>query len=242
MMRSEPRVPVRLQEQESGWPRAAVETVRREWLIAFRNRQDLMNPLVFFVLIVSLFPLGVSPEPEFLRQAGPGIVWVAALLSILLSLNLLFRNDYADGHLEQWVLSPQPLALLALARVAAVWVTTVLPLVLLVPVLAVMLHLSPGTGLVLVLTLLVGTPVLVLVGAIGAALTVSLRGSGVLLVLIMTPFYVPVLIFGTGAVTAAVEGASITGHLALLGAMLSLAVVLAPLAIAGALRISVSNG
>lgn len=241
-MRVEPRSPVTFEQSGVGWPRAMWETVRREWLIAFRNRQDLINPLVFFVLIVSLFPLGVTPEAAFLREAGPGIIWVAALLSILLSLNLLFRNDYADGHLEQWVLSPQPLALLALARVAAVWVTTVLPLVLLVPVLGVMLHLTASTGYVLVLTLLIGSPVLVLVGAIGAALTVSLRGSGVLLVLIMTPFYVPVLIFGSGAVTAAVAGGSIIGHLALLGAMLSLAVVLAPLAIAGALRISVSNG
>lgn len=240
-MHVESRSPVRFEEAGGGWLRAVQETVCREWLIAFRNRQDLINPLVFFVLIVSLFPLGVTPEADFLREAGPGIIWVAALLSILLSLNLLFRNDYADGHLEQWVLSPQPLALLALARVAAVWVTTVLPLLLLVPVLGVMLHLSVSTGYVLVLTLLIGSPVLVLVGAIGAALTVSLRGGGVLLVLIMTPFYVPVLIFGTGAVMAAAEGGSITGHLALLGAMLSLAVVLAPLAIAGALRVSVSN-
>ena len=240
-MHVEPRSPVRFEESGGGWLRAVRETVKREWVIAFRNRQDLINPLVFFVLIVSLFPLGVSPEEAFLREAGPGIIWVAALLSILLSLNLLFRNDYADGHLEQWVLSPQPLALLALARVAAVWVTTVLPLLLLVPVLGVMLHLSVSTGCVLLLTLLIGSPVLVLVGAIGAALTVSLRAGGVLLVLIMTPFYVPVLIFGTGAVMAADGGGSLTGHLALLGAMLSLAVVLAPLAIAGALRISVSN-
>ena len=240
-MREEPRSTVKFEEPGGGWLRAAWQTVSREWLIAFRNRQDLINPLVFFVLIVSLFPLGVSPGEAFLREAGPGIIWVSALLAILLSLNLLFRNDYANGHLEQWVLSPQPLALLALVRVAAVWVTTVLPLVLLVPLLSVMLHLSVSTARVLVLTLLIGSPVLVLVGAIGAALTVSLRSGGVLLVLIMTPFYVPVLIFGTGAVMAATEGGSITGHLALLGAMLSLAVVLAPLAIAGALRISVSN-
>ncbi len=240
-MHEESRSPIRFEEPGGGLLRAVRQTLGREWLIAFRNRQDLINPLVFFVLIVSLFPLGVSPGEAFLREAGPGIVWVAALLSILLSLNLLFRDDYANGHLEQWVLSPQPLALLALIRVIAVWITTVLPLVLLVPVLGVMLHLSASTGYVLVLTLLIGSPVLVLVGAIGAALTVSLRSGGVLLVLIMTPFYVPVLIFGTGAVTVATEGGSITGHLALLGAMLSLAVVLAPLAIAGALRISVSN-
>lgn len=241
-MRAEPRAPVHFDAVDSGWARAGFETMRREWLIAFRNRQDLVNPLVFFVLIVSLFPLGITPEAEFLREAGPGIIWVAALLSILLSLNLLFRNDYSDGHLEQWVLAPQPLAMLVLARLATVWVTSVLPLVLVTPLLGVMLHLKAPTGYVLVLTLLVGSPVLLLVGAIGAALTVSLRGSGVLLVLIMTPLYVPVLIFGTGAVTAAAQGGAITGHVALLGAMLALAIVLAPLAVAGALRISVANG
>ncbi|TDT39281.1 heme exporter protein B [Halospina denitrificans] len=241
-MQPESRTPVTLRESGDGLIRAGVTTFRRELLIAFREKQDVINPLVFFVLIVSLFPLGISPETEFLRDAGAGIIWVAALLAILLSLNMLFRNDYADGYLEQWVLSPQPLAMMALVRVSAVWVASVVPLLLLVPLLGLMLHLPAERIGVLTLTLLMGSPVLLLIGAIGAALTVSVRNSGMLLALLMTPFYVPVLIFGTGAVTAFGQGASITGHLAILGAMLALAIVLAPLAIAAGLRMSVANG
>lgn len=241
-MQPEPRTTVTLTQSSQGLLRAAMTTFHRELLIAFRDKQDVINPLVFFVLIVSLFPLGISPETEFLRSAGGGIIWVAALLAILLSLNMLFRNDYADGYLEQWVLSPQPLAMMVLVRVCAVWVVSVVPLLLLVPLLGLMLHLPSDRISVLTLTLLMGSPVLLLIGAIGAALTVSVRSSGVLLALLMTPFYVPVLIFGTGAVTAASEGIPITGHLAILGAMLVLTIVLAPFAIAAGLRMSVANG
>ena len=241
-MKPESPTPVTLRNADYGLIRAGVTTFRREILIAFREKQDVINPLVFFLLIVSLFPLGISPETEFLRGAGAGIIWVAALLAILLSLNMLFRNDYADGSLEQWVLAPQPLAMMVLVRVSAVWVAAVIPLLLLVPLLGLMLYLPADRIGVLTLTLLMGSPVLLLIGAIGAALTVSVRNSGMLLALLMTPFYVPVLIFGTGAVTAFGEGGSITGHLAILGAMLVLALVLAPFAIAAGLRMSVANG
>jgi heme exporter protein B len=209
---------------------------------AFRQPQDLLNPLLFFVLVVMLFPLGVSPETAFLAQAGGGILWVAALLSVLLSLDHLFRHDFDDGTLEQLVLQPQPLFLLVLAKSLAHWVLTGLPLVLLTPLLAVMVHLEGNSIAVLCLTLLIGTPVLSLIGAIGAALTLGLRSAGVLLSLMIIPLYIPVLIFGTGTVVAASDGASVTGQLALMGAFLVLALTLAPFAAAAALKISLANG
>jgi len=217
-------------------------TIKRDVLLAVRNRQDVINPLIFFVIVVSLFPLGVSPEVAFLQAAGPGVIWVAALLSVLLSLDGLFRSDHDDGSLEQFLLTPHPLFVLVLVRIITHWFMAVIPLVLLVPVLGLMLHLPWNLIGVLCLTLLIGTPVLSLIGAMGAALTVGLRGGGVLLSLLVLPLYVPVLIFGTGAVMAAADGASYTGLLALLGAMLALAITLAPLAAAAGLRISVSSG
>jgi len=189
-----------------------------------------------------LFPLGVSPEVEFLQQAGAGILWVAALLSVLLSMDQLFRHDFDDGTLEQLVLQPQPLFLLVLAKSLAHWALTGLPLVVLTPVLAVMVHLDGNSIGVLCLTLLIGTPVLSLIGAIGAALTLGLRSAGVLLSLMIIPLYIPVLIFGTGTVMAATEGAAVSGQLALMLAFLVLALTLAPFAAAAALRISLSNG
>jgi heme exporter protein B len=211
----------------------------RAW---FRQPQDLLNPLLFFVLVVMLFPLGVSPEIGFLQQAGAGILWVAALLSVLLSLDHLFRHDFDNGTLEQLVLQPQPLFLLVLAKSLAHWLLTGLPLVLLTPLLAVMVHLDGNSIAILCLTLLIGTPVLSLIGAIGAALTLGLRSAGVLLSLMIIPLYIPVLIFGTGTVMAASEGAPVSGQLALMGAFLVLALTLAPFAAAAALRISLSNG
>lgn len=208
---------------------------------SFRQPQDLLNPLLFFILVVMLFPLGVSPEIAFLRQAGGGILWVAALLSVLLSLDHLFRYDFDDGTLEQLALQPQPLFLLVLAKCLAHWLLTGLPLVLLTPLLAVMVHLEGNSIRVLCLTLLIGTPVLSLIGAIGAALTLGLRSAGVLLSLMIIPLYIPVLIFGTGTVMAAAEGAPVTGQLALMGAFLVLALTLAPFAAAAALKISLSN-
>jgi len=220
---------------------AMIAVFSRDVRVAFRQRQDLLNPLLFFVMVVTLFPLGVSPEVEFLRQSGAGILWVAALLSVLLSLDHLFRHDFDDGTLEQLVLQPQPLFLLVLAKTVAHWMLTGLPLVLLTPILGIMVHLEGNSIAILCLTLLIGTPVLSLIGAIGAALTLGLRSAGVLLSLLIIPLYIPVLIFGTGTVAAASEGASVAGYLALMGAFLVLALTLAPFASAAALRISMSN-
>jgi len=217
-------------------------TFVRDMKVAFLQRQDLLNPLLFFIMVVTLFPLGVSPEVSFLRDAGAGILWVAALLSVLLSLDHLFRHDFEDGTLEQLVLQPQPLFLLILAKTLAHWVLTGLPLVLLAPVLGVMVHLDGNSVAVLCLTLLIGTPVLSLIGSIGAALTLGLRSAGILLSLLIIPLYIPVLIFGTGSVAAAADGAPIAPYVALMGAFLVLAVTLAPFASAAALRISLSNG
>lgn len=215
--------------------------LRRDLQGAFRQRQDLLNPLLFFVMVVSLFPLGVSPASAFLKEAGAGILWVAALLSVLLSLDNLFRHDYDDGTLEQLVLQPQPLFLLLLAKTLSHWVVTGLPLVLLTPLLGLMMHLDGNSISVLCLTLLIGTPVLSLIGSIGAALTLGLRSGGVLLSLLIIPLYIPVLIFGTGTVTAASDGAAVSAYMALMGAFLVLALTLAPFASAAALRISLSN-
>ncbi|SFM17766.1 heme exporter protein CcmB [Marinobacter zhejiangensis] len=224
----------------SAW-RAMALVVRRDLRASLRQRQDLLNPLLFFFMVVTLFPLGVSPEVSFLQQAGSGILWVAALLSTLLSLDHLFRHDFDDGTLEQMVLQPQPLFLLVLAKSVAHWLLTGLPLVMLAPVLGVMLHLDGNSIAILCLTLLIGTPVLSLIGAIGAALTLGLRAGGVLLSLLIIPLYIPVLIFGTGTVAAAANGAPVGGYLALMMAFLVLAITLAPFASAAALRISLSN-
>ena len=216
-------------------------TIRRDMTAAFRHPSDLVNPLIFFVVVVTLFPLAVTPESDFLREIAPGVLWVSALLATLLSLDMLFQSDFQDGTLEQMLLSPQPLYSAILAKVATHWLLSGLPLTLLSPLLAMMLFLSADGTQALMLTLLLGTPVLSFIGAIGSALTVGLRKTGLLLSLLVLPLYIPVLIFASGAVQAAVAGLPIAGHLALLGAMLALAVVLAPMAIATALRISLSG-
>ncbi|WP_417584102.1 heme exporter protein CcmB [Nitrincola sp.] len=216
-------------------------TLKRELQLALRRRSDLVNPLIFFLMVATLFPLGVSPEPTLLAILAPGVVWVAALLATLLAMDSLFRSDFEDGSLEQILLSPQPLFVVVLGKVLAHWIMTGLPLTLMAPLLGVMLFL-PAEGMKgLMLSLLIGTPTLSLVGAIGAALTVGLRKGGVLISLLVLPLYIPVLIFGTAAVEAALTGLPVGGHLALLGALLALGLALAPLAIAAALRISVSG-
>lgn len=240
-MATEFTVTLRSPEVSVGTATAMKAVFVRDLKTAFRQPQDLLNPLLFFVMVVTLFPLGVSPEVSFLQQAGSGILWVAALLSVLLSLDHLYRHDFDDGTLEQLVLQPQPLFLLVLAKSLAHWVLTGLPLVLLAPVLGVMVHLEGNSVAVLCLTLLIGTPVLSLIGSIGAALTLALRSAGVLLSLLIIPLYIPVLIFGAGTVMAASEGAPVAGQLALMGAFLMLALTLAPFASAAALRISLSN-
>ena len=217
------------------------EVLKREFLSAYRSRQELANPLVFFVIVIVLFPLGVSPEPDFLSKAAAGLIWVAALLATMLSIDRLFQSDYDDGSLEQLVLCAQPLYLIVLIKSLVHWSLTGLPLILLSPFLAVMLHLDTQHIPVLMLTLLIGTPVISLIGGIGAALTVSLRSGGILISLLVLPLTMPVLIFGTGTVQSSIDGLAIAGHLSIMGMMLALASTLSPFAIAAALKISVSD-
>jgi len=219
--------------------RAFRTIVARDLLLAMRRRSDVLTTLFFFVIVVSLFPLGVGPELDTLRLIAPGVFWVAALLASMLALEKLFFVDYQDGALEQMLLVPQPLSLLVLGKVLAHWLITGLPLVLLSPLLGLQYDLSGETIAVMMLTLLLGTPALSLIGAIGAALTLGIRGGGVLVSLLVLPLYIPVLIFGTGAVDAGISGMSYEGHLSLLGAFLLMALLTTPLATAAALRISV---
>lgn len=231
-----------LPEQLSASPLTAfVATLRRDLLLAFRRRSDFFNPLAFFLIVCSLFPLGVGPDPRQLSVLAPGILWVVALLACLLASDTLFRSDFDDGSLEQMLLSPVPLYIQVLAKAISHWLLTGFALTLLSPLLALLLQL-PGSGmLALVLSMALGSAVLSFIGAIGAALTVGLRKGGLLLSLIILPLYVPVLIFGVSTVKAAVDGFDYLVPLAVLGAMLALAVTLAPLAIAASVRISVDN-
>ncbi len=214
--------------------------LKRDLLLAYRNRGELANPMLFFIIVVSLFPLAVSPDPSILEGMAAGVIWVAALLSTLLSIERIFRSDFDDGTLEQILLCPQPLPILMLAKVSAHWLVTGLPLIIVTPLLALLLHLPEGTLGILMLTLLLGTPVLSLVGAIGVALTVGLRRGGMLLTLLILPLYTPVLIFGANAVQAATMGLDVTGQIYLMSGLLVLSLTLAPLAIGSALRVSVS--
>jgi len=212
--------------------------LRRDLLLAMRRRSDVFTALFFFVIVVSLFPLGIGPELDTLRQIAPGVVWVAALLASMLALERLFATDHADGTLEQMLLTPQPVSLLVLGKVVAHWLVTGLPLVVMSPLLGLQYDL-PGEALgVLMLSLLIGTPALSLIGAIGAALTLGVRSGGVLLSLLVLPLYIPVLIFGAGAVEASVSGLGAQGHLSMLGALCVLALLLAPVGTAAALRVS----
>lgn len=212
--------------------------LKRDLMLAVRRSSDWLNPLVFFVIVVTLFPLGIGPDGELLREIAPGVLWVAALLATLLGLDGLFRADYDDGTLELLLLSPHPLTVLVLAKVTAHWLVSGLPLLLLSPLLAIFMQL-PGAALpALLASLMLGTLSLCLIGAIGAALTVSLRKGGVLLALLVLPLYIPVLIFGSSTVVAAASGFAIEAQLSILGAILLLALSLAPLATAAALRIS----
>lgn len=214
---------------------------KRDLVIAFRQRSDMLNPIVFFLMVVTMMPLGISPQANTLSGLAPGLLWVIALLACLLSLDGLFRSDYDDGSLEQLLLSPQPLYFIVITKIIVHWLTTGLPLTLVAPLLGVLLSL-PAEGYVpLWLSLLLGTMTLSFVGGIGAALTVSLRKGGLLLSLIIMPLYVPVLIFGASSVRSAVEGVSYMGALAVLGMFCAVALMLAPLAIAGALKMSVQE-
>ena len=212
--------------------------VVRDLTLAFRHQADVLSALFFFVIVVSLFPLGIGPEMETLRLIAPGVVWVAALLASMLALERLFAIDYADGTLEQMLLTPYPLTLLVLGKVFAHWLVSGLPLVLMAPILGLQYDLSMQALWMLLISLLLGTPVLSLIGAIGAALTLGLRGGGVLVSLLVLPLTIPVLIFGAGAVEASISGLGAEGHLSMLAAILVLSLFFAPLATALALRIS----
>ena len=219
---------------------AFMALLRRDFLLAYRRRAELLQPLVFLLVVTTLFPLGVGPSPQLLANIAPGVIWIAALLASVLSLDSLFRSDYEDGTLEQMVLSGQPLALIALARIVAHWLVAGLPIILLSPLLALWMNL-PDTGMaVLIKSLAIGTPVLSLIGAIGGALTVSLKRGGQLLSLLVFPLYVPLLILATNAVSSAVAGLPYTGQLGLMFAGMIAALTLAPFATAAALKLSLS--
>ncbi len=238
--------------------RVVEAVIRRDLLLAYRRRADVLTALVFFVIVVSLFPLGVGPEMNTLRLIAPGVIWVAALLASMLSLNRLFAADYQDGSLEQMALVPEPLGLIVFGKVVAGqavvdairqgeriisetvahWLVSGVPLALIAPLLGLQFGLPADALGVLVAALLLGTPVLSFIGAIGAALTLGLRGGGVLLSVLVLPLYVPVLIFGAGAVEAHMAGASVEGHFSLLGAILILAALATPWVTAAALRIA----
>lgn len=212
--------------------------VRRELRLALRRKGDVLNVLIFFVVVASLFPLGVGPEPSQLRAMAAGVVWIAALLAAVLSLPRLFAADYADGTLEQMLVSPQPLIVIVLAKAAAHWLLTGLPLALAAPVIGMQYDLPAGALGVLLASLLIGTPVLSLLGAAGAALTLGVRGGGALLGLLVLPLFVPVLVFGAGAVTATLIGINPSAHLSLLGAFLAVSSLIGPWAACAALRVA----
>jgi len=212
--------------------------IRRDLLLAMRRRSDVLTTLFFFVMVVSLFPLGVGPEPDMLRKMAGGVVWVSALLASMLSLARMFSADYLDGTLEQMMLSPQSLSVLVLGKIVAHWMSSGLPLVLIAPVLGLQFGMPVQALWALMLALLLGTPVLSMMGAIGAALTLGLRGGGVLVSLLVLPLCIPVLIFGSGAIQAVSSGMSAASNLALLGAFLLLALVFTPFITAQALKIS----
>jgi len=217
---------------------AAAGVVRRDLLLAMRRKSEALAPVFFFVVVASLFPLGIGPEPELLRRIGPGVLWVGALLATLLALGRLFAADHDDGTLEQMALSPEPFVVLVLAKVAAHWLVAGLPLVAAAPVLALQYGLPADTIAVLVASLVLGTPVLSLVGAIGAALTLGVRGGGLLVALLVLPLYVPALVFGAGAVDANLAGTGAEAQLSLLGACLAISAFFAPWATTAALRIA----
>jgi len=217
---------------------AFAPVLRRELQIALRRKGDVLNVLVFFIVVGSLFPLGVGPEPNQLRAMAAGVAWIGALLAAVLSLPRLFAADYADGTLEQMLVSPLPLGMIVLAKVAGHWLLTGLPLTLAAPIIGLQYDLPPDVLGLLLVSLLIGTPVLSLLGVAGAALTLGVRGGGALLALLILPLFVPVLVFGAGAVTAGLTGINPGAHLSLLGAFLAVSSVVGPWAACAALRVA----
>lgn len=216
-----------------------ITVIRRDLMLAARRRGDWLTSQFFFVMVASMFPLGIGPDPVTLKMIGPGVVWVSALLASLLSLPRLLAEDYRDGSLEQMLLTPQPPVLLALGKSLAHWLIYGIPLLIISPILGIQFALPADAIAILMLSLLIGTPILSLLGSVGAGLTLGLRGSGVLLTLLILPLYVPVLIFGAGAVDAAMAGTGAESHLSLLGAILVLTLLVAPWIAATALKVSI---
>ncbi len=218
---------------------ALLGIIHRDLLLVMRRKSEVLTALFFFVIVTSLFPLGIGADGALLRKIAPGVIWVAALLSTLLGLQRIFSADYADGTLEQMVLSPQPFVLLVAGKIAAHWLVCGLPLVILAPIIGIQFDMDAGSLQVLILALLLGTPVLSLIGSIGAALTLGVRGGSVLMSLIVLPLYIPVLIFGAGAVYANTVGLDVSGHFSLLGALLILALAFVPWVSAVAVKIAI---
>ncbi|NQV69952.1 MAG: heme exporter protein CcmB [Pseudohongiella sp.] len=219
---------------------AFIATLKRDLLISFKKKNDVVNPFMFFVIVVSLFPIGISPDSDRLSEIAAGVIWISVLLASMLSMDNLYRSDYEDGSLEQLLLSPHPLFFMVLAKNLSHWLVSGLPVVLISPLLAYMLNLPQAAYFTLICSLLIGTPIMSLVGSIAVALTVGLGSRGLILAVITLPMSVPVLIFGTLSVQASLNNTSPAGYLALMLAMLAVAVSLAPLASATALRISVN--
>ena len=215
--------------------------VRRDLVLAMRRRSEIANPVLFFILVITLFPLGIGAQPKLLQAIAPGIIWVSALLATMLSLDGLFRSDFDDGSLEQILLSPHPTSVLVLGKITAHWLTTGLPLILVAPLLAVFLGMPDQSLGVLLLTLLLGTPILSLIGAVGVALTVGLRRGGMILSLLVLPLYVPVLIFASNAVDMTSSGLPVNAQINILVSMLFMALVLAPWPAAAALKMSINS-
>ncbi|MEY3786559.1 MAG: heme exporter protein CcmB [Pseudomonadota bacterium] len=214
--------------------------IRRDLVLALRRRSEVANPLLFFILVITLFPLGIGAQPHLLQAIAPGIIWVSALLAAMLSLDSLFRSDFDDGSLEQILLSSHPASILVLAKIIAHWLVTGLPLLIVAPLLAIFLGMPMHSLGILLLTLLLGTPVLSLIGAIGVALTVGLRRGGMILSLLVLPLYVPVLIFASNAVEIAGNGLPVTAQINILISILIMATVLAPWPTAAALKMSIN--
>ncbi|MDD5229232.1 MAG: heme exporter protein CcmB [Methylococcales bacterium] len=214
--------------------------IQRDLLLAYRHRAELINPLAFFVMVITLFPLALGAEIALLKRIAPAIIWVAALLASLMSIDNLFRADYDDGSLELMIMTPHSLSILVLAKVTAHWLLSSVPLLFIAPLMGLMLHMDSDVIGVLLLTLLLGMPVLSLIGGIAVALTLGLRKGGALLAILVLPLYVPILIFASGAVDAVMSGFPITGHLSMMCAILFLAITLTPLPTAAALKMSLS--
>lgn len=218
---------------------AMFSIIHRDLLLVMRRKSEVLTALFFFVVVTSLFPLGIGADPDLLRKVAPGVIWVAALLSTLLGLHRMFAADYQDGTLEQLVLSPQPLVILVAGKIIAHWLVCGLPLVLLAPIIGIQFDLDTSSLYVLMAALLLGTPVLSLLGSIGAALTLGLRGGSLLMSLLILPLYVPVLIFGAGAVYANSVGLNISGHISLLSALFILALAFIPWVSSAAIKIAI---